>query len=149
MRHPTDFVPFCQVVVQIRNIIYYSLRTSVMIQFEYKETERTAQLNPEAMKPHGLALLDYHNGNLDTTLAIYRDDGWRDELPVKTFFRRAEEYELEKIALGLCRGCALDVGAGTGLHSLFLQGKGLSGCAIDVLSEAVQIMRGRGVVNIR
>ena len=101
------------------------------------------------MKPYGLALLDYHRGNLDATLAIYRDDGWRDELSIKTFFRRAEEYELERIALELCRGHVLDVGAGTGLHSLFLQDKVLSVCAMDVLPEAVQIMRDRGVVDVR
>ncbi len=106
-------------------------------------------MNPEAMKPYGLALLDYHRGNLDATLAIYRDDGWKDELSAKTFFRQPEEYELEKIALELCRGRVLDVGAGTGLHSLFLQDKGLPVCAIDVLPEAVQIMRDRGVVVAR
>jgi len=120
-----------------------------MVQFEYKGTERTAELNTEAMKPYGLALLDYHKGNQDATLAIYRDDGWKDELPVKTFFRGAEEYELERIALGICRGHVLDVGAGTGLHSLFLQDKGLSVCAIDILPEAVQIMRDKGVVDVR
>jgi SAM-dependent methyltransferase len=100
------------------------------------------------MKPYGLALLDYHRGNLYAALAVYRDDGWRDELSIKTFFRRAEEYELERFALKLCRGHVLDVGAGTGLHSLFLQDKGLSVCAIDVLPEAVQIMRDRGVVDV-
>ena len=34
-------------------------------------------MNTEAIRPYGLALLDYHSGNLDATLAIYRDDGWR------------------------------------------------------------------------
>jgi len=106
-------------------------------------------LNPEAMKPFGLALLDYYKGNLDATLTIYRDDGWEYEQPIKAFFRHAQNFKLEKIALVLCRGNILDVGAGSGCHSLFLQDKGLQVCAIDVSPEAVQIMRERGVVDVR
>jgi len=106
-------------------------------------------MNPKAMKPYGLALLDYHRGNLDTTLIIHRDDGWEDELSIKTFFRHPQDFEVERIALDLCRGHVLDVGAGTGLHSLLLQDKGLSVCAIDVLPEAVQIMRDKGVIDVR
>ena len=101
------------------------------------------------MKPYGLALLDYHRGDLDAVLTIYRDDGRRDEIPIKTFFRQAQELELERIALDLCRGRILDVGAGTGIHSLFLQDKGLEVCAIDVSQEAVQIIVERGVEDVR
>ncbi|MFC2035074.1 class I SAM-dependent methyltransferase [Chloroflexota bacterium] len=105
-------------------------------------------MNPEAMKPYGLALLDYHNGNHSATYTTYRDDDWKTELPVSLFFRQAQDLKLEKIALDLCRGNVLDVGAGTGIHSLFLQDKGLQVCAIDVSSEAVQIMQERGVVDV-
>ncbi len=106
-------------------------------------------MNPEAMKPFGLGLLDYFKGNHDATVTICRDDGWKDELPIKTFFRQAQDYELEKIALGLCRGHVLDVGAGTGIHSLWLQDKGLPVTALDVSPEAIQIMKDRGVVDVR
>lgn len=105
-------------------------------------------MNPEAMKSFGLALLDYYNGNHDATLIIYRDDGWKDELPIKTFFRHAQEFELEKTALDLCNGNVLDVGAGTGVHSLFLQEKGIRVTAIDLSPEAVQIMKKRGVLDV-
>ena len=101
------------------------------------------------MKPYGLALLDYHRGNLDSTFTICRDDGYVDELPAKTFFRQAQEWEIERIALDLCHGHVLDVGAGTGIHSLFLQEKGLKVCAIDVSPEVVLIMRERGVIDVR
>jgi len=100
------------------------------------------------MKPFGLALLDYYRGNLDATLTIYRDDGWEDEQPIRTFFRHPQDFELEKIALDLCRGHVLDVGAGAGIHSLFLQDRGLAVTAIDVSPEAVQIMRERGVADV-
>ena len=106
-------------------------------------------MNPEAMKPYGLALLDYYNGNLSATITVHRDDGWRDEMAVSTFFRQAQDLDVERTALDLCRGRTLDVGAGTGCHSLFLQDKGLAVCAIDVSPEAVQIMRERGVIDVR
>ena len=106
-------------------------------------------MNPEAMRPYGNALLDYHRGNLSATLIIYRDDGWRDELPMGMFFRQSQGYDLERTALDLCHGHVLDVGAGTGIHSLFLQERGLLVCAIDVSPEAVQIMRQRGVFDVR
>jgi len=106
-------------------------------------------MNPEAMKPYGLALLDYHNGNHGAILTTYRDDEWKTDLSISTFFRQAQDYELERIALYSCRGKVLDVGAGAGIHSLFLQDKGLQVCAIDISPEAIQIMQERGVVDAR
>ena len=106
-------------------------------------------MNPEAMKPYGLALSDYDKGNVSATLIIYRDDGRRDELPMSTFFRQPQEYELERTALDLCYGHVLDVGAGAGIHTLFLQERGSLVCAIDVSPEAVQIMQKRGVLDVR
>lgn len=106
-------------------------------------------MNPEAMKPYGLALSDYDKGNLSATLVIYRDDGWRDELPMSVFYRQPQEYDLEHTALDLCYGHVLDVGAGAGIHSLFLQEIGIVVCAIDVSPEAVQIMLQRGISDVR
>lgn len=68
-------------------------------------------------------------------------------MPASTFFRQAEDFPLDRTALGLCHGYVLDAGAGTGCHSLFLQQRGLRTCAIDVLPEAVRIMRQRGVAD--
>lgn len=106
-------------------------------------------MNPEAMKPYGLALSDYERGSLSATLIMHRDDSWREELSASTFFRQPQEYELERAALDLCSGHVLDVGAGTGLHTLFLQERGTLVCAIDVSLEAVQIMKRRGVLDVR
>jgi 2-polyprenyl-3-methyl-5-hydroxy-6-metoxy-1,4-benzoquinol methylase len=51
--------------------------------------------------------------------------------------------------LELCRGRVLDVGAGTGVHTLYLQDRGFDVCAIDVLPDAVEIMRRRGTRDAR
>lgn len=106
-------------------------------------------MNPEAMKPYGLALSDYDKGNISATLIIYRDDGRKDELPMSTFFRQPQEYDLERTALNLCYGHVLDISAGTGIHTLFLQERGVLVCAIDICSEAVLIMQKRGVSDVR
>jgi len=101
------------------------------------------------MKPYGMSLLDYHEGYISAAVEIVRDDGLVTPLPASIFFRSAQEYEIERTALELARGCVLDVGAGTGLHSMFLQEKGLKVCAIDISPEAIQVMQGRGVIDVR
>ncbi|HYK88941.1 MAG TPA: class I SAM-dependent methyltransferase [Acidobacteriota bacterium] len=106
-------------------------------------------MDAEAMKPYGMSLLDYHQGYMSAAVEIVRDDGLVTLLPASTFFRPAEEYEIERTALELARGSVLDVGAGAGLHSMFLQEKGLKVCAIDMSPEAIQVMRGRGVIDVR
>ena len=105
-------------------------------------------MNPEAMKLFGQALLDYHKGDHEAAITLLRDDGHRTPQLIKIFFREVQEYPLEKIALDLSYGRVLDVGAGSGLHSLFLQDKGLNVTSIDISPEAVQVMRERGVVNV-
>ena len=102
-------------------------------------------MEPKAMKPYGLALLDYYNGDSEASFIICRDDGYMDSFPVSTFFRPPTDINIEQIALDNCRGRVLDVGAGTGLHSLYLHNIGLSVCAIDILPEACEIMRKRGL----
>ncbi len=106
-------------------------------------------MNPEAMKLHGIALLDYYNGDLDAVTILQRDDGYASELPVKEFFRDVREFSLDKTALDLCYGHVLDIGAGSGIHSLFLQERGFKVTAIDVSLEAVQVMRSRGIADVR
>ncbi|HEY31592.1 MAG TPA: methyltransferase domain-containing protein [Dehalococcoidia bacterium] len=102
-------------------------------------------MNPEAMKPFGLALADYYKGDSSATVISYRDDGLRIEMPISLFYRESTDMDIDGIALENCRGRVLDIGAGTGLHSLHLQNQGLSVCAIDISPEACEIMQKRGV----
>jgi SAM-dependent methyltransferase len=83
------------------------------------------------------------------SLIVHSSLGECDELPVSVFFRgEAEFFPFDTAALSLCRGRVLDVGAGTGVHSLALQGRGQPVRAAEVLPEAVRIMRRRGVQDI-
>lgn len=106
-------------------------------------------MNPEAMKPHGLALLDYHHGDQSATVSVLRDDGFISEIPAALFFRGAQDIGLELEAMGHCQGYTLDVGAGTGIHTLYLQQLGFKVCAIEISPEAVLIMKERGVIDAR
>lgn len=102
------------------------------------------------MHPHGRALLAFHEGDGDATLIIRRDDGVEAALPVSHFFRKPADFTpLERAALARCQGHVLDVGAGSGLHSLVLQDRGLRVTAVDVVPEAVEIMAARGVRDAR
>lgn len=107
-------------------------------------------MDPEAMEPLGLALLDYFQGNPSAALVIRRDDGVETALPAGHFFRGPDDFSaIENTALGLCKGRVLDVGAGSGLHSLVLQAKGLSVTAIDISHHAVDIMSQRGIDDVQ
>jgi SAM-dependent methyltransferase len=95
--------------------------------------------------PHGAALLDFFNGDKSATIVIH-ERGKQKEVPLKLFFRGWDEFPpLERKSIEMCRGRVLDIGAGTGCHSLVLQERGLSVCAIDFLSQCVEIMKKRGV----
>ena len=104
----------------------------------------------DALMVYGEALADYFRGNKDAVLVSTREDGYVSEAPLWPFFREAEDSpEIERIALGNCCGYVLDVGAGAGRHSLILQERGLEVCAIDIIPQAIEIMRARGVQDAR
>jgi SAM-dependent methyltransferase len=102
------------------------------------------------MAPHGAALHAFFAGDTEAQLIVRRDDGLEIPLPVSHFFRDASQFTgIDNAALEHCRGHVLDVGAGTGLHSLVLQEKGLSVTSIDTSPQAVEIMEQRGVRDAR
>ena len=96
----------------------------------------------------GAALLDYHQGNQDACLKVYSAEAETYKLPVSVFFRPAEQLAIDRLALSLCFGQVLDVGAGTGIHSLYLQQLGVEVTALDVSAHACSIMSHRGVKHI-
>ncbi len=102
------------------------------------------------MEPYGLALKDFYEGNKQVKVVFHRDDGIKDDYFVSHCFRAEREFSpIEKKALALCRGKVLDIGAGAGPHSLSLQNRGLKVCAIDVSSHACEIMKEKGVKNVK
>lgn len=97
----------------------------------------------------GQAILDYHqNGNAEILLTE-TSISEIDDLPVEYLFRGFEEMNLiEQKALELSKGKVLDIGAGAGSHSLYLQNeKGLEVFALDISPKAIEVCRLRGLKN--
>ncbi len=99
---------------------------------------------------YGEALYDYfQTGALSAPLLLHNSYGDPEEMPVDVFFREEDDLpELEFIALALCDGKILDVGAGVGTHTLYLQEKKQDVTAIDISPIACNIMQERGVQNV-
>jgi hypothetical protein len=107
-------------------------------------------MDSDAMLPYGLALLAYLQGETGAQLVVRRDDGVETPLAASHFFRPESELSpIELAALDLCRGYVLDIGGGSGLHSLVLQSRGLEVTAIDIDPLAVEVMGRRGVRDAR
>jgi len=104
-------------------------------------------MNPDAMDPHGRALLAYFEGATEAELMIRRDDGHITPVPVARFFRELSS-SIDKEAMERCHGHVLDAGAGTGIHSKFLQESGLQVTSIDISAQAVSIMQQQGLTDV-
>lgn len=96
--------------------------------------------------PMGAAIYDFHkNGNADV-LRVFSSQFEEDEIPVADLFREYDDMpELERIALDEASGEILDVGAGSGCHSVALMKMGKSAVAIDISPLSVEVMKERGV----
>lgn len=95
----------------------------------------------------GRAIWDYfHNENpedLQTETSISE----LDELPVEYLFRDFEGMnKIEKKALKLSHGKVLDIGAGAGSHSLYLQNdRNLDVTALDISPKSIEVCELRGI----
>ncbi len=81
----------------------------------------------------GQAIADYaETPNPDARITVYSPDFDDDYLPVSYLFRAFEDMPLiEQKALKLARGHVLDVGAGAGCHTRYLQQNGLPVTAVE------------------
>lgn len=97
--------------------------------------------------PMGAAIFDYHNngpacGKLVVHSSMFDDD----EIPVDTLFRSFDQMPpLEQAAIRMAHGRILDVGAGSGCHSLALEALGKSVVAIDISPLSVSVMKDKGL----
>lgn len=96
--------------------------------------------------PMGAAIYDYHKHGRADVLRVFSSQFDEDEIPVADLFREyADMPYLEQKALDMASGLVLDVGAGSGCHSLELMKKGLPVVAIDISPLSVSVMKERGV----
>ena len=101
------------------------------------------------MDIYGKALVDQFLGKRKSKLWLYNSYGHPEDMPVDIFFRpEVDMPEMEIIALDLCRGKTLDIGAGVGSHALILQSKGIDVTALEISTKACEIMKHRGVKKV-
>lgn len=104
----------------------------------------------EQKDPMGWAIADYYRNGVAGRLRVFSSMFDEDEMPVEELFRTLEEMpEVERTAIALSRGRVLDVGAGSGCHSLALQEKGLIVTAVEISPRSVDVMKKRGVADAR
>ena len=96
--------------------------------------------------PMGRAIFDYFHTKKAGKLRVLSSMFYEDEIPVPTLFRTYDEMPIqEQKAIELCRGRVLDVGAGSGCHSVILKERGLDVVAIDISELSIEVMRERGI----
>lgn len=94
----------------------------------------------------GAALLDFYQEKEHSNIVVKSSISEEDVISVPYLYRTYIQMPLiEQQAIDKCQGFVLDVGAGSGCHSLELQNKGLEVEAIDVSEGAVKVMQQRGV----
>ena len=99
--------------------------------------------------PMGQAMYHYFHFNDMTSIKVNTNITEEEELPVSYLFRKYSEMPfLEKEALRLVKGKVLDVGAGSGAHSLYLQDNGLDVTSIDVSELSCVLMKEQGLKNV-
>jgi ubiquinone/menaquinone biosynthesis C-methylase UbiE len=95
----------------------------------------------------GCAIWDYFKNENPEDLQTETSISELDELPVVYLFRDFEEMnKIEQKALKLAQGKVLDIGAGAGSHSLYLQNeRNLDVTALDISPKAIEVCQLRGI----
>ena len=97
----------------------------------------------------GRAIWDYYHNDNPEDLQTETSISELDELPVDYLFRDFDEMnKIEQKALKLAIGKVLDIGAGAGSHSLYLQNeKKLEVTALDISPKSIEVCKLRGIKN--
>jgi SAM-dependent methyltransferase len=99
--------------------------------------------------PVGHAVWDYQNGIRGESIVVTTDIAEDELLLPSYFFRTFEQMPIqEQEALQRCSGRVLDVGAGAGAHSLWLQEHGFEVDALEISPLSCETMRKMGVRNV-
>lgn len=95
----------------------------------------------------GQAIQDYFHDENPEDLQTETSISELDELPVEYLFRDFEEMnKIEQKALKLSQGKVLDIGAGAGSHSLYLQDEmNLDVTALDISPKSIEVCKLRGI----
>ena len=100
--------------------------------------------------PLGLGIKEYFESGERTVIQVHTVDGEITGYPAELFFREYGDFSIfDEAACHEVYGRVLDVGAGAGCISRFLQDLGIEVTALEISPEAVEVMRKRGVKDAR
>ena len=104
---------------------------------------------PKKKDALGRMLADYLAGDHGACVTVASSVLDMDRMGGGTMFRPFSQMgEMERQGLECCQGKVLDVGAGSGCHSLVLQDRGLDVTAMDISPGCVDVMTARGVKQV-
>lgn len=96
--------------------------------------------------PIGRAVYDFHFNSADQRIVVHSDDFDDDTIETSYLFRTYKQMPaLEKKAMNLCSGTILDVGAGAGTHSVYLQEKGFKITALETSALCCEVLKDRKI----
>lgn len=96
--------------------------------------------------PMGAAIRDYFLNGKSGKLIVHSSEFEDDDIPVADLFRTYGQMpKLEQKALDEATGRILDVGAGSGCHSIALKEMGKDCVAMEISQLSVEVMRQRGL----
>lgn len=99
--------------------------------------------------PFEQACWDYYLGDKEARIKIISNKADDEFVPIAYFFREFDEMpQIEKVALDLCQGEILDIGAGSGCHSLELHKKGFSVSLLEIRKGLVELLSDQGIKNV-
>ncbi len=101
--------------------------------------------------PLGEAIQDYWdnpNGKYPS-VEVFMNGEVAQEMPASLFFRSARQLRnYERVALKACVGPVLDVGAASGMHSIWLQERGVEVTSLEISVRCCQVMEQRGLTDV-
>ncbi|MDB2657152.1 class I SAM-dependent methyltransferase [Crocinitomicaceae bacterium] len=96
--------------------------------------------------PIGQAIQDFVSNDFDEHIIVSSEICDDDIIPVEMLFRSYDQMpKIEQVALSLCKGKVLDIGAGAGIHANYLKNKNFEVDAIDISPGAVKYMQSKGI----
>jgi len=99
--------------------------------------------------PLGRAVYNYHFNSVDLPIIVHSEDFDDDTIETSYLFRTYRQMPaLEKKAMSLCSGTILDVGAGAGTHSVYLQEKGFTVTSLETSALCCEVLKDRNLSNI-
>jgi SAM-dependent methyltransferase len=97
----------------------------------------------------GYALRDYFVNGTDVPVKVWINGRRDEDLMPSLFFRNYRHMRAwDRQALRMAKGSVLDAGAGSGGHSLILQGRGMDVTAVERSPASCEVMRLRGVQRV-